>query len=114
MRPQPDCWFVVVSLSTFSARLRVGSGELAGVLDEAAEDGVGDAGHGGENGRRGDLYIADGEAGGDARVLGHGVLGGRVPAFLLEGVALFHRTVVSYLLSVVRENKGLRYGGGLW
>ncbi len=33
---------------------------------------------------------ADGEAGGDAGVLGHRVLGGRVPAFLLEGVALLH------------------------
>ena len=50
--------------------------ELAGVLDEAAEDRVCDAGHGGENCRGRDPDIADGEACRDARVLGHGVLEG--------------------------------------
>ncbi len=65
-------------------------GELARVLDEAAEDGVGDAGHGCEDGRGRDLYVADGKAGRDAGVLRHGVLGGGVPAFLLECVALLH------------------------
>ena len=47
---------------------------MTGVLDEAAEDGVGDAGHGGEHGRGRDADVADGEAGGHAGVLGHGVL----------------------------------------
>src|SRR5215470_4615103 len=34
-------------------------GQEAGVADEATEDGVGDAGHGREDGRRGDAHIAD-------------------------------------------------------
>ncbi len=60
-------------LASTSVVLGRGS-ELAGVFDEAAEDRVGDAGHGGEHGRRGDRYVADGEARRDAGVLGHGVL----------------------------------------
>ena len=57
---------------------------------KAAKDGVGDAGHRRKHGRRSDLDIANGEARGDAGVLGHGVIDWVVPAFLLEGVALFH------------------------
>ena len=38
----------------FAAKTRGFRSELAGVLDEAAEDGVGDAGHGGEDGGGGD------------------------------------------------------------
>lgn len=76
--------------------LDVGAGgfscELAGVFDEAAEDGVGDASHGCEDGGGGDFDVAYGEAGRDAGVLGHGMLGGRVPAFLLQCVALLHRS----------------------
>ena len=102
MRPQPDCWLVVSAVDVWNPRLRIetwgtrfGSwGELAGVADEAAEDGVGDTGHGSEDGGRRDAHIADGEAGGDAAVLGHRVLGGRVPLLLLEGVALLHTSPV--------------------
>ena len=70
--------------------LKLRCGELAGVLDEAAEDGVGDAGHRGEDSGGSDLYVADGEARRDARVLGHGVIDWIIPAFLLEGIAFFH------------------------
>jgi DNA replication protein DnaC len=80
-------------------------GELAGVLDEAAEDGVGDAGHGGEHGRGRDAHVADGEAGGDAGVLGHRVLGGRVPLLLLEGVALLQ--TVDLMLEVCPRCDGM-------
>ncbi len=62
-------------------------GELAGVFDEAAENGVGDAGHGGEHGGGRDVHVADGEGRGDAGLRGHGVLRRIVPMFL-HGVRL--------------------------
>ena len=68
----------------------MGHRELASVADETAEDGVCDAGHGREDCSRGYANVANGEAGGDAAVLGHRVRGGRVPLLLLEGVALLH------------------------
>ena len=86
VRKQPQ----VLRLGCASLRMTSLVSELAGVLDEAAEDGVGDAGHGGEHGGGRDADAADGEAGGHAAVLGHRVLGGRVPLLLLEGVALLH------------------------
>ena len=72
-------------------------GELAGVLDEAAEDGVGDACHGSEDGGGRDGDIADLERGGDACLGGHGVLERVVPV-LLHGWPL--------------QRKGLRLDGG--
>ena len=77
-------------IDAFASRLRR-LGELAGVLDEAAEDRVGHSGHGRKHGRGRDPHIADGERGGDAGVLGHGVVGWVVPVLLLEGVVLLHK-----------------------
>ena len=85
-----DVWNPRLRSETWGTRF-CGGGEEAGVFDEAAEDGVCDAGHGCEDGGGGDAHAADGEAGGDAAVLGHRVVGGRVPVLLLEGVALLHR-----------------------
>jgi len=98
MRPQPDCWLVVVA-STFGTHVSearrgapasVVGEKRAGVFDEAAEDGVCDAGHGREDGGGRDADTADGEAGGDARVLGHRVIGGPRPSASARGVALLH------------------------
>ncbi len=64
----------------WGTRTRIcGGGEDRSVLDEAAEDGVGNAGHGGEHRRRRDAHAADGELRRHARVRGHGVLGRIVP-----------------------------------
>ncbi len=60
-------------LHVFGLRRSV-RGELAGVLDEAAKDGVGNAGHGREHGRRRNVHVADGERRRHARLGGHGVL----------------------------------------
>ena len=53
-----------------------------GVADEAAEDGVGDAGHGGENGGGGDGDVADLDGSGHTGAAGHGVLDRIVPVLL--------------------------------
>src|SRR5947207_1440562 len=74
-------------------------GENTGIFDEAAEDGVGDAGHGGEDRGWGDGNVVDGEACGHAGVSGHRVLDGRVPLLLLECVLLLHRDFVAFFVT---------------
>ena len=61
----------VASADALVAEHAVGGGELghdqaasAEILDEAAEDGVGDAGHGGEDGGGRDADVANGEGSG--------------------------------------------------
>ena len=104
MRPHPDCSFVVAS-STLVVLLKEAALNMLAFFDEAAEDSVGNARHWRKHGCGGDLHVADGEACGDARVLRHGVLGGRVPAFLFEGVALLHQ-------AQCLKQKASAYAGG--
>ena len=75
-------------------RVTCGRGEHAGVFDEAAEDGVGDAGHGGEDGGGRDADAADVQLGGDARRVRHGAglldKAWVVPVLLHVGIAGVH------------------------
>ena len=109
MRPQPDVLVGGLDVDVWPAAR--GRGEHAGVLDEAAEDGVGDAGHGREHGGGRDAHVADVKLGGHARVCsGMRVLGDAELSQLLLSRCSASSSVVGSMLA---RRKASALCGGL-